>query len=314
LEKLPFIEDCGLMLEPQEGMRVDEIVGWANYAEKSGYGYIFRSDHLLPTSGAEKRLPSPECWVTLGAVAASTNRIKFGPMVSPVGFRNPAVLANIACTLYSFSHGRAILSVGAGWYKSEYEAYGLKFPELDERKEAFHEALQIIAPLAAGKRVSFKGKHYTADVECFPKPDPKIHLVVGGRDSQIIRWTAEFADELNMYSPSKKQVSKAKRILSEQSKPGKVVLSQMAPFFIGESDTDLRKRVQKYLDENGLKMKVEDQMAEFKESGIVCGTPSDFITQVKDKRASGLERFYFQLYDPSDRAAAEILTSTLRKI
>ena len=49
--RLPFIDDCGLMFEPQEGMTVEEIVGWASYAERSGYGYIFRSDHLIPLRG-----------------------------------------------------------------------------------------------------------------------------------------------------------------------------------------------------------------------------------------------------------------------
>ncbi len=312
---MSFMDDCGLMLEPQEGLSVDEIVSWATYAEKSGFGYIFRSDHLIPTSDAKKEVPSPECWVTLGAVASSTQRVKFGPMVSPIGFRNPAVLANIACTLYSYSKGRAILSVGAGWYLSEYEAYGINFPEIPQRLAEFHEALQIMRPLTEGKHVTFKGKYYSADAECYPKPVPKIHMVVGGRNSQIIRWSAEFADELNMYSPSKKQLEKAKCIVGEAGRKGDdFVLSQMAPFFIGESDDDLKKRIRKYLDENGLQLKAEDQIADFKESGILCGTPDDFAAQIKEKRAAGLKRFYFQLSDPSDRDAAEILTKTLRSI
>lgn len=303
------------MLEPQEGMSVDEMVSWATYAEKSGYGYIFRSDHLIPTSDATKKVPSPECWVTLGAVAARTQRIKFGPMVSPIGFRNPAILATIANTLYSYSKGRAILSVGAGWYMTEYQRYGINFPDLQQRKEEFHEALQIMRPLTEGKHVTFKGKYYSADTECYPKPEPKIHMVIGGRESQIVRWSAEFADELNMYSPSKKNVEKAKRIISEMGRKGDgFVISQMAPFFIGESETDLKKRIQKYLDDNGLKEKVEDQIADFRESGIFCGAPDDFIMQVKEKRALGLDRFYFQLINPSDKDGAEILTKTLRRI
>jgi alkanesulfonate monooxygenase SsuD/methylene tetrahydromethanopterin reductase-like flavin-dependent oxidoreductase (luciferase family) len=299
------------MLEPQEGMSVDEIVDWAGYAERSGYGFIFRSDHLLPTSGAEKKMPSPECWTSLGAVAAKTSRVKFGPMVSPIGFRNPAILATIACSLYAYSKGRAILGVGAGWYRSEYEAYGINFPDVQQRKEEFHEALQIMRPLTNGEHASFKGKHFSANVDCFPKPDPKIHFIVGGRDSQIVGWAGEFADELNMYSPSKKQVEKAKRILGGKDH---IVLSQMAPFFIGESDSDLKGRVKRYLESNGLQEKVEDQISEFKQSGILCGTPDDFTAQLNEKRETGLRRFYFQLADPSDKAAAEVLTKTLRKI
>src|SRR5712691_11860232 len=86
------------MLEPQGGMQVGEIIEWAEYAEKAGFGYILRSDHLMPTGGLrEEDSPSPECWVTLGAVAPSTNWVAFGPLVTPVGFRNPALLARMAC-------------------------------------------------------------------------------------------------------------------------------------------------------------------------------------------------------------------------
>ncbi|HXQ92485.1 MAG TPA: LLM class flavin-dependent oxidoreductase [Nitrososphaerales archaeon] len=298
------------MLEPQEGMSVEEIVGWASYAERSGYGYIFRSDHLIPTSGT-KGLASPECWVTLGAIAAKTDRIRFGPMVSPIGFRNPAILANMACTLFAYSKGRAILSIGAGWYQAEYEAHGLDFPDLIRRKEEFHEALQIIGPLVEGKHVAFKGKYYSADVECYPKPVPKIHLIVGGRDSQIMKWTGESADELNMFSPTLKTVEKARRILGEKSN---LVLSQMGPFFIGETQDDLNKRVQRFLKEGGLEGSVQDQIVDFRKRGIICGTPEDFVYQIKEKKDAGVNKFYFQLADPTDRDAADILTRTLRRL
>ncbi|MHB8700676.1 MAG: LLM class flavin-dependent oxidoreductase [Nitrososphaerales archaeon] len=56
--------------------------------------------------------------------------MKFGPMVSPVGFRNPALLARMACTLNSFSNGRLVLSLGAGWFEPEYRAHGLDFSKV----------------------------------------------------------------------------------------------------------------------------------------------------------------------------------------
>ena len=80
----------------------------------------------------------------------------------------------MACTLYAFSQKRLILSVGAGWFKAEYDAHGIPFPDVKQRKEEFHEALQILRPLTEGKHVAFKGKYYSADVECFPKPDQRF--------------------------------------------------------------------------------------------------------------------------------------------
>ncbi|MDA4130311.1 MAG: LLM class flavin-dependent oxidoreductase [Thaumarchaeota archaeon] len=309
---MAFMENCGLMLEPQEGMSVDEILEWATYAEKSGYGYIFRSDHLLSTSKISN-VPSPECWVTLGAIAARTERVKFGPMVSPIGFRNPAVLANMACTLHSFSRKRLILSVGAGWFQSEYEAYGIPFPELKRRKEEFHEALQILRPLTEGKHVSFRGKYFSADVECFPRPDPKIHLVIGGRDSRIIRWAAEFADELNMYNPSDEWVEKARKILESTPRGKNVLLSQMGPFYLGESESDLRSRISKFLKANGMDQNVDEAISGLRERGAFCGTPDEFSSQIAARKKAGVDKFYFQVSDPQDKIVIDILTKMLRK-
>src|ERR1700746_3135026 len=111
------------MLEPQLGMAMNEFIDNVKMTERLGFGYLFRSDHLLPTDD-RRGIDSPECWASLGAIAASTHKIRFGPMVSPVGFRNPALLAKMACTLHSFSGGRLQLSAGAGWYEPEFRAHG----------------------------------------------------------------------------------------------------------------------------------------------------------------------------------------------
>jgi Luciferase-like monooxygenase len=124
--------DCGVMLEPQLGMGADQVVKTAELAEGLGFGYFFRSDHLLPTDG-RRGVDSPECWTTLGAVAARTTKVKFGPLVTPLGFRNPALLAKMASTLHSYSRGRLQLAVGAGWYEPEYRAHGYPFPPFRER-------------------------------------------------------------------------------------------------------------------------------------------------------------------------------------
>ncbi len=186
------------MLEPQEGLSAQEIVSWAEFSERAGYGYLFRSDHLLPTSGERAGVESPECWVSLGALAAKTRKIKFGPMVSPVGFRNPALLARMACTLHAYSGGRLQFGLGAGWYESEYIAHGIEFPRLGIRWRQLIEALNIIRALTEGRRIDYDGKYFSAHVECFPKPvGRKIHLILGGRSARVVQTTSEFADEWN---------------------------------------------------------------------------------------------------------------------
>jgi alkanesulfonate monooxygenase SsuD/methylene tetrahydromethanopterin reductase-like flavin-dependent oxidoreductase (luciferase family) len=75
----------------------------------------------------------------LGAIAARTKSLKFGPLVSPIGFRNPGILARMAWTLHSFVPRRLQLGVGAGWYEGEYAAHGLDFPSFKVRDEQFGE-------------------------------------------------------------------------------------------------------------------------------------------------------------------------------
>jgi alkanesulfonate monooxygenase SsuD/methylene tetrahydromethanopterin reductase-like flavin-dependent oxidoreductase (luciferase family) len=143
----PFsIEDCGLVLDFTSNRTTEDIIDWAISAEKSGYGYVFRGDHISSRE-TDSREERPECWVILGAIAASTRKIMFGPLVTPIGFRNPVLLVRMACTLHSYSGGRLILGVGAGWLEEEYKAHGMSFPGVKTRIKQLHEALQIIRPL-----------------------------------------------------------------------------------------------------------------------------------------------------------------------
>ena len=82
-----------------------------------------------------------ECWSLLAALAATTERIELGPLVTPTSFRNPALLAKMADAVDEISGGRLILGLGAGWLESEYRAMGLPF---DHRISRFEEAIQII--------------------------------------------------------------------------------------------------------------------------------------------------------------------------
>ena len=81
------LKDFGIMLEPQLGMTMNQLIRTTLQVEEIGFGYLFRSDHLLPTDG-RRGLDSPECWTSLGAIGAATRGIKFGPMVSPIHITN----------------------------------------------------------------------------------------------------------------------------------------------------------------------------------------------------------------------------------
>lgn len=300
------------MLEPQEGMKVEEIIGFAAYAEKSGYGYIFRSDHLLPTSGTPNENGSPECWVTLGAIAARTEKIRFGPLVSPVGWRNPALLARMACTLDSYSNGRLCLGYGAGWFEDEYKAHGFEFPAVKVRLSQLEEACAIIRTLTLGKKVDYDGAHYSAHVECFPKPAKgHVHLIGGGRNPKVVQTLGKHVDEWNIFGSSLEKLKELKPHV--ESARHEITISHMGSVLLADSPGELQKRIDSFAKHRGVN---PDSLTpdSLSARGIITGTQSQFVAQLNSRVEAGITKFYFQVLSPEDKEGLKLLTDTLRMI
>ncbi|PSN83418.1 hypothetical protein B9Q01_04695 [Candidatus Marsarchaeota G1 archaeon OSP_D] len=306
-----MLEKSAIMLEPQEGMSAKQVVEWAKIAENAGFGRIFRSDHLLPTSG-RRGIPSPECWTTLGLVAATTQRIEFGPLVSPVGFRNPALLANMACTLHSFSNGRLVLGVGAGWYRDEYLAYGFHFPSTKTRLEQLDEALRIIRPLIKGERVDFDGKHFSAHTQVLPKPEKGVHLIVGGSNPQVVELAAQHCDEWNFFAMNIEKFKELKRVFLSKAKSD-AVISRMGPFLIAEDEQALKQKLARF-SQRFRASSIENAKEELKKRGVLLGSVDEFAKQIEEWTAQGVERFMFQILEPQDKSVVGLLCSALKQI
>ena len=116
-----------IMIEGQEGLTWERWFRLARAAEDLGYDALCRSDHLTGLSGEPKR-PSLETWVSLAWLASHTQRIRFGPMVSPMTFYHPALLAKMATAIDVLSGGRLDLGIGAGWNEYEHAMFGDPVP------------------------------------------------------------------------------------------------------------------------------------------------------------------------------------------
>src|SRR5580765_2174002 len=152
-----------------------EVRGVAQTAEAVGLDSVWMADHLLArVEGAEHGMH--DAWTLLTAVAAVTERVELGPLVLCSGFRSPGVIASMAATLDAVSGGRLVLGLGAGWHDPEYEASG--FPT-DHKVSRFEEALEIVARLLRGERVTYEGRYYrVADAVLAPPPERRIPLLV----------------------------------------------------------------------------------------------------------------------------------------
>jgi probable F420-dependent oxidoreductase len=179
----------------------DDLIGMTRDAEALGFDSVWILDHLIiksDTPGYEEvRHGSWECWSILAAIAAATSRIQLGPFVSSNGFRNPALVAKMADTIDEISGGRFILGIGAGWNKTEFDAYGFPY---DHRASRFEEAMQIIHPLLKTGHVDFEGQFYSArDCELRPRgPRPEgPPILIGTKGERMMRVAARYADSWN---------------------------------------------------------------------------------------------------------------------
>jgi probable F420-dependent oxidoreductase len=172
-------------------------------ADRDGWHGLWFADHYMPNTGDESVRSGDvhECWAMLPAVAAVTERIRIGPLVSPTSVHHPALLANRAATIDRLSDGRMVLGIGAGWQINEHRAYGIELQEPGPRVSRFEEAIQIIRSLLHDERTDFHGEYYdVTDAPCEPKPvQSPLPILVGTGSPRMLRITARHADEWNTW-------------------------------------------------------------------------------------------------------------------
>jgi hypothetical protein len=172
-----------LMIEGQEDITWDQWVALARACEEHGLEGLFRSDHYVSVMGRPER-GSLDAWTTLAGLAAVTDRIRLGTMVSPATFRHPSVLAKSVVTVDHISGGRVELGMGAGWHTVEHRAYGFEYADDDTRMSVLEEQVEIVHEQWSQDGFTFDGAHYRLDdVRALPKPLQRPHppLIIGGR-------------------------------------------------------------------------------------------------------------------------------------
>ena len=179
------------------------VVEFATTAEETGFSSVWVMDHFyqLPALGGESQ-PMLEGYTLLGGLAARTQRVTLGTLVTGVTYRNPAMLAKIVTTLDIISQGRAVLGIGAAWHDVEHEALGFDFPPVRERMDRLEEAVQICRAMFTKDGATFEGKHYRIkNARNLPRPiqqgGPKI-MIGGGGEKRTLKLVAQYADMCNI--------------------------------------------------------------------------------------------------------------------
>jgi probable F420-dependent oxidoreductase len=187
------------------GVQLPEIerdVGWPEYAsmaraaEEMGFDSIWLGDHYLYRRNGWERGPW-EAWTLLAGLATITERVRLGPLVACLNFHHPAVLAKKAATLDELSGGRVTFGMGAGWNRTEFDAFGIPF---DHRASRFEESFEIVRRLLDGERVTFEGRfHQVRDAVLLPRPSRRPPLMVGSTGERVLAATLPHVDVWNTW-------------------------------------------------------------------------------------------------------------------
>jgi probable F420-dependent oxidoreductase len=180
-----------------------DLLAQARAAQDAGWYGVWLADHYMPDTGdtAPARGDTYECWALLPALAAVTERIRIGTLVSPTSVHHPALLAKRAASIDRLSGGRMVLGLGAGWQINEHHAYGIELEPPGRRVSRFDEAIQIVRSLLSQESTTFHGACYdVTDAPCDPKPvQAPLPLLVGTRSPRMLRIAARHADEWNAW-------------------------------------------------------------------------------------------------------------------
>jgi alkanesulfonate monooxygenase SsuD/methylene tetrahydromethanopterin reductase-like flavin-dependent oxidoreductase (luciferase family) len=277
-----------LMIEGQEGVSWADWLALAQACEEHGVEALFRSDHYL--SGVDPERAALDAWTVLPALAARTERLELGTLVSPVTFRRAAVLANASATAYEISGGRVSLGMGTGWMEAEHEKFGFAFPPMAERVELLSEQI--------------------AAVRGFWGDGDRPHLVVGGSGlSGTVEPAARWADEYNtIFAPPDECARRREKLARACERQGRepIPLSLMTACAIGRDEAEARDRIRRRLERAGQTIDPDEYKAN-RGDAAVLGTLDEAAAQLRRYEAAGVERVMLQHLDHTDLELVELI-------
>ena len=183
--------------EVERDVRWPEYVAMARAAEAVGFDSIWIGDHLLYRDDGRPERGPWDAWTLLAALAAATERVRFGPLVAATAFHPPGLIARMAAAIDEISGGRFVLGLGTGWNETEFRAFGIPF---DHRVARFEEAFEIIRRLVAGERVTFEGRyHRVADALLLPQLARRVPLLVGTTGPRVMAASGPHVDWWNCW-------------------------------------------------------------------------------------------------------------------
>lgn len=297
--------EVALMIEGQDGLDWPRWKRLAEAAETLGLAGLYRSDHFTNPSGPYKN--ALELWISFAYLAAETSRIEFGPMVSPVSFRNPVVSAWSAAAVDDLSGGRFHMGIGAGWQEREHRNFGFDLLDLNERFIRFEEGVRVVKLLLqSDEPVALDGKYFhLEDAILLPRPARKggPPIVIGGNgEKRTMPLAAKYADEWNavFVAPERFRALNAHLdglLEREGRSAGSMRRTLMNRITVGATDADVKRKTE------GV------DVDEMRSRGAMIGTPNEVAEKLLEFDAAGVQRIMGQMQDMTDLDGVELLAT-----
>lgn len=300
--------DLRIMVEPQEGATFAQQLAVARLAEAHGFDAFFRSDHVSRIHPGDPGPGPTDSWVTLGALARETERLRLGTMVTSATFRFPGMLAIAVTQVDEMSAGRVEVGLGAGWYDTEHAQHGIPFPPDGERFARLEEQLQILHRFwstPGGETFTHLGAHYQLlDCPALPKPHQPggPPVIIGGIGPvRTPRLAAQYAAEYNQpfvpVSFYAEQVGRSRAACEAIGRdPDDLIQSVCLTVCCAESDDELGRRA-------GMIGQAIEALREYQ----LAGSPAEVLERLADYAEAGARRVYLQVLDLDDLDHLDLL-------
>jgi F420-dependent oxidoreductase-like protein len=301
------VVDLRIFTEPQQGATYDDLLRVARAAEDLGFDAFFRSDHLQRIGDGDPGPGPTDSWVTLGALARETSRIRLGTMVTSATFRLPGPLAIAVAQVDAMSNGRVEFGVGAGWYEAEHRAYGVPFPDVGERFDRLEEQLAIVDGLwrtPADGTFYYDGTYYSlVDSPALPKPaqSPGAPIIIGGTGKRRTpALAARYADEFNVPFETVRRTAEVLAGVRAAAGDRTLRYSAAQTVAIGRDDPEVGRRVEA----------TGHDPASLHEGGL-AGTPAQVVDTIGRFAELGVGRLYLQVLDLADLDHLELIADAV---
>jgi F420-dependent oxidoreductase-like protein len=303
--------EVAIMIEGQDGLTWPRWQRIATAVEALGFAGLYRSDHYTNANPPDKE--SLELWVSLTWLASHTSRIEFGPLVTPVSFRQPTMTARMASAVDDLSGGRLWLGVGAGWQEREHTNYSWELMDVPERFARFEEGLRIIRHLLhKDEPLEFAGVYYhLREAVLLPRPQrpsgPPI-LIGGNGPRRTLPLAARYADEWNGVYLNPRRFAELNETLDSLlvaagREPGDVRRSLMTGVLFGHDTAEVERKLAGR----------NRTAAEIRERGAAVGTGEEIAAQLEEWAAAGVQRIMLQWLELDDIAGLEALAAAVLK-